>query len=52
MNKELLALEKIKKMLNDVQYASKVPSVDNEIAEIEKALKELEIIRKEKQWID
>ena len=34
------ALEKIKSLVNDVQYSSKIPSINNELEIIEAALKE------------
>ena len=37
--KPLEALQQIKKIVNDVQYASKIPSIDSELDIIEKHLK-------------
>ena len=36
--------KQIKKTLNDLQYASKIPSLDAELEEVEKHLKALEIM--------
>ena len=40
----LQALENLKNLSHDVQYASKIPCIDNELEVIETALKELENI--------
>ena len=45
MSKELQALQalnNIKELVNDIQYALKIPSIDNELDIIESALKEKE----------
>lgn len=41
----LEALENLKNLSQDVQYASKIPSIDNELEVIETTLKALEIIK-------
>ena len=49
MNKELTpleALENLKNLSHDVQYASKIPSIDNELKIIETALKRIPDLEK------
>ena len=55
MNKILTPLEalnNIRKLVNDVQYASKIPSIDDELDIIEKALKEKEANEKKLQALE
>lgn len=45
MNKGLKALNDIRELVNRVEYASKIPNINNELDTIEKELKALEIIK-------